>query len=300
MKRRTFTKLTLAGTLAASYGVTHAAEEKGNAFKSKFGPHYNQLPTAPKGFIEQMQFAHDLGFRGWEENWLSRQPTTIWEKVGEFCKDKGMSLGISVISTGHGIDFSNPSKEDLAKLDADMKKGIDLCKATGQTSMTFIPGARNDLPRDEQIKKSLDTINHCCDQVEDSGIIFVLEPLSHKMGGKEPLLRSFADGHLLCKLVNRKSCKLLADFFHEGQIGNGGKLIAKAEAAWDQIGYVQFGDSPGRNEPGTGKLELGEVTKWLSQKGYDGVIGMEHGVKGKKKGKEGLVDLIAAYRKIDA
>ncbi|MBT8045230.1 MAG: sugar phosphate isomerase/epimerase [Verrucomicrobiae bacterium] len=300
MNRRTFTKITVAGSLASTTGVALAADAKGKPFKSKFGPHYGQLPTAPKGYIDQMQFAYDLGFRGWEENWLTRRPKEIWEKVGEFCKDKGMSLGISVITTGHGLDFSNPGKEGLAKLEADMKKGIELAKATGQTCMTFLPGCRNDKPREEQIAKAVDSMKFCCDLVEDAGIILVQEPLSHNISKKPPLIRSFADGHLLCKLVNRKSCKLLADFYHEGQIGFGGKLVENGEAAWDQIAYVQYGDSPGRKEPGTGKLELGDVTKWLRKKGYDGVIGMEHGVKGKKLGKQGLDDLIAAYRAIDA
>ncbi|MCP5536258.1 MAG: TIM barrel protein [Akkermansiaceae bacterium] len=298
MNRRNFTKLAVAGALGSVSGVATAAEEKPPAFKARFGPTFNQLPTAPKGYLDQLKFAHDLGFRGWEDNWLTRRDRKLWPQIAEFCRDHDISLGISVISTGHGVDFSNPSEGDLAKLKADMAKGITLAKATGQTCMTFIPGGRNDMPRDEQIVKSVDTMNRLCDLIEDSGIILVLEPVSHPMAKKEPLIRAFADGHLLCKTVNRKSCKLLADFYHEGQIGNGDKLIENAEAVWDQVGYIQYGDSPGRKEPGTGKLDLGAVTKWLRQKNYTGVIGLEHGVKG--KGKAGLDAFIAAYRKIDA
>ena len=98
--------------------------------------------------------------------------------------------------------------------------------------------------------------------------------------------------------MNRPSCKLLADFYHEGQIGNGDKLVANAEAVWDQVSYIQYGASPGRKEPGTGKLDYVAVTKFLRKKGFTGVIGMEHGAS--KKGQEGLDALMAAYRKIDA
>ena len=298
MNRRTFTKLTIAGALSAPV-ISQAADEKSPAFKAKFGTTLNQLPTAPKGYLNQLQFAYDHGFRAWEDNWLmkSRKPQ-MWEKIGEFCKDKNMTLGVSVITAGYGIDFTKPSQEEMDKLIVDMKKGVELAKATGQTNMTFLPGSRNEMPLDEQITKAVDTMNRCCDIVEESGIILTLEPLSHKISKKDPLIGSFEDGHLLCKKVNRKSCKLLADFYHEGQIGNGDKLIKNAEKVWDQVSYVQFGDSPGRKEPGTGKLDLGAVTKWLRNKGYTGVIGMEHGVKG--KGEQGLKDLITAYRKIDA
>ena len=118
------------------------------------------------------------------------------------------------------------------------------------------------------------------------------------MGGGPPLLRSFEDGHLLCKLVDRKSCKLLADFYHEGEIGNGPKLIENAEKVWDQVSYVQYGASPGRKEPGTGNLDYVALTKWMREKGYTGIIGMEHGAS--MGGQEGHDALMAAYRKIDA
>ncbi|MFK7911255.1 MAG: TIM barrel protein [Akkermansiaceae bacterium] len=299
MNRRTFTKLTLAGTLAASHGVASAADgEKGKPFKSKFGPHENLLPTAPKGIVDQMKFAYDLGFRGWEENWLMRKPEKLWEEVAAFLQSKkDFTMGISVISGGAQQDFSNPTKEGKERLKKDMEKGVKFCKITGQTGMTFLPGVRNDLPREEQIKKSVDTMNFLCDIVEEHGIILMMEPLSHPLGKKEPLLRSFADGAMLSKLVNRKSCRLLADYFHEGQIGNGPKLIENTNAVWDEVGYVQYGASPGRKEPGTGKLDYTAVTKLLREKGYTGVIGMEHGAS--KKGKEGLDALLAAYRKID-
>lgn len=297
MNRRTFTKLTLAGAILAPASNAFA-EEKTAPFKAKFATTFNQLPTAPKDYLEQLQFAYDHGFRAWEDNWLKGRDQKLWPKIAEFCKDKGMSLGVSVISVGRGIDFSKPNEDEMAKLIDDLKKGVELAKATGQTNMTFLPGSRNEMPLEEQITKSVDTMKRCCDIVEDHGIILTLEPLSHQIRKKDPLLRSFEDGHMLCKKVNRKSCKLLADFYHEGEIGNGDKFLEIAEKVWDQVSYVQFGDSPGRKEPGTGKLDLGAVTKWLRKKNYTDPIGMEHGVKG--KGEEGLTNLIAAYRKIDA
>lgn len=297
MNRRTFSKLVLTSTLLGP-SPSAFANEKSPVFKTQFGTTFNQLPTAPKDYLEQIQFAYDHGFRAWEDNWLSGRDPKLWEKIAEFCRDKKMALGVSVITVGHRIDFSNASKEDLAKLTTDMKKGVTLAKATGQTYMTYLPGSRNEMPRQQQIIQAVDTVNLCCDIVEDSGIILALEPVSHKIQKKDPLLRSFADGHLLCKTVNRKSCKLLADFYHEGAIGNGDKLIKNAEKVWDQVGYVQYADSPGRKEPGTGQLDLGAVTKWLRKKQYTGIVGMEHKAKG--KGEQGLKDFLAAYRKIDA
>jgi hydroxypyruvate isomerase len=279
-----------------SFGATHPVAEP---FKSKFAPHLNLLPTAPEGFLGQLQFAHDLGFRAWEENWLSRQEPKLQEEIAAFAKDNGMELGVTVISGGNGVKFYAPTEEGVESILGDMRKGVELAKRTGQTNMTMIPGPRDeDMPREKQLEKAVELMRRCCDIVEEHNIILALEPLSHGVGGGPPLIRSFEDGHLLCQLVERKSCKLLADFYHEGQIGNGEKLIENAEKVWDQVTYVQYGASPGRKEPGTGNLDYVSLTKWLRKKGYDGIIGMEHGAS--MENEEGLEALIAAYRTIDA
>jgi hydroxypyruvate isomerase len=295
--------------LAAAGGQIFAQEEKtAKPYKALFAPHPNQFPGGPKDYIDQLKMAHDLGFRAWEDNALGRQPAALQEKVGQFIRDKKMTLGVMVITMGDGMHFAKSTDAGLKKLEADMKHGVECSKRTGQTWMTMVPGIRVEgTPLAQQIEGSVDVLKRCCDIVEEHGIILVQEPLSHDIKGGAPLLRSFMDGFQLCELVNRKSCKLLADFYHQGQIGN--ELIPNAEKTWSQVAYVQYGDVPGRKEPGTGELDYVAVTKWLREKGYNGVIGMEHGVAGeKKKGQmesaeemqQRLDNLVNAYRKIDA
>ena len=300
MDRRTFCTATATSLAALATGRwSFGREEAAAPFRSKFAPHLNLLPTAPEGFLPQLQFAYDLGFRAWEENWLSRQSPETQEEVGDFCKRKGIELGVTVISGGQGVKFYAPTEEGVEKVLADMKTGVELAKRTGQTNMTMIPGCRDEeTPREKQLEGAVDLMKRCCDVIEEHGVVMALEPLSHGVGGGPPLLRSFEDGHRLCELVNRKSCKLLADFYHEGEIGYRDSVIENAEKVWDQVSYVQYGASPGRKEPGTGDIDYVALTKWIRDKGYTGIIGMEHGAS--KKGPEGLDALVAAYRRIDA
>jgi len=303
MNRRHFSQLTASFTaFAAGSAFANHHEEEGKAFLAKFGPHPGLLPVGPgkkDDYLAELQFAYDLGFRGWEDNGFNGQAPGVQEKVGAFMKEKKMAFGVSVITAGAGAMFNKPTAEQFESMKKDLLRGVEVAKRSGQTFMTMLPGIRDmSMTREEQIAASVETMKRCCDVVEEAGIVLAQEPLSHGIGGGEPLIRSFEDGHLLCKLVDRKSCKLLADFFHEGQIGNGDKLVENAEKVWDQVCYVQYGDSPGRNEPGTGTLDLGAVTKFLREKKYDGVIGMEHGAS--KKGQEGLDALVGSYRKIDA
>lgn len=296
MKRRQFTAL-CASTALGSLGSAYSADSKVQPFLSAFAPHPKQLPTAPKDYLEQLQFAYDLGFRAWEDNGLLKRTPKLQQQVGDFCREKGIKLGVTVICNGQGLHFATADKAGQDLILADMKIGVETAKRTGQTWMTMIPGIRKgEEPLGPQIQGAADLMKRCCDIVEAQGIILVQEPLSHNVKGGAPLLRSFVDGFQLCQAVGRKSCKLLADFYHEGQIGN--ELISNATQTWSEVAYVQYGDVPGRKEPGSGKLDYVTVTQWLRRQKYTGVIGMEHGVS--VKGKEGLKKLLKSYRGIDA
>ena len=66
---------------------------------------------------------------------------------------------------------------------------------------------------------------------------------------------------------------------------------------WEEIAYFQIGDNPGRNEPSTGEVNYKNIFKHLYNKGYRGVLGMEHG--NASPGKDGELAVIKAYREAD-
>jgi hydroxypyruvate isomerase len=79
---------------------------------------------------------------------------------------------------------------------------------------------------------------------------------------------------------------------------NQGNIIPTLNWVYDEIGYYQVGDNPGRNEPGTGEINYKNIFKLIYDKGYKGVVGMEHGNAG--AGKAGELALIKAYREADS
>ena len=78
---------------------------------------------------------------------------------------------------------------------------------------------------------------------------------------------------------------------------NEGRLISNMEHTWEEIAYIQIGDEPGRKEPTTGEINYKNVFKYIADKGYTGILGMEHG--NAEKGKEGEEKLIKAYAEVD-
>ena len=96
--------------------------------------------------------------------------------------------------------------------------------------------------------------------------------------------------------MNSPACKILFDIYHQ-QIQEG-NLLPNIKKSWDQIAYFQIGDNPGRNEPTTGEINYKNVFKYIHDKGFDGILGMEHGnSRADISGEQGV---IAAYREVDS
>ena len=121
----------------------------------------------------------------------------------------------------------------------------------------------------------------------------VLEPLSDN---PDLFLRYSSQTYLICKAVNSPSCKILFDMYHMQR--NEGDIINNINRSWDEIGYFQVGDNPGRKEPTTGEMNYKNILKHIHSRGWKGVMGMEHG--NSKPGKEGELALIKAYRETDS
>ena len=130
--------------------------------------------------------------------------------------------------------------------------------------------------------------------LEPHGIVMVLEPLNFR---NHPglFLSESPQAYEICKTVDSPSCKILFDIYHQ-QIQEG-NLIPNIEKCWDEIGYFQIGDNPGRNEPTTGEINYTNIFKYIHSRGFDGILGMEHG--NSRSDKEGEQAVIDAYLKVD-
>ena len=122
----------------------------------------------------------------------------------------------------------------------------------------------------------------------------VLEPLNFRDHPGLFLTKS-PQAYEICKAVNSPSCKILFDIYHQ-QIQEG-NLLPNIEACWDEIDYFQIGDNPGRNELSTGEINYKNIFKYIYNKGFKGILGMEHGNSNPNKiGEKSVID---SYKKSD-
>ena len=213
---------------------------------------------------------------------------------------RGMTMGVFVASMPSWADYrpllgANEDAEREAFL-ADIRSSIDVAKRLNATRMTVVTGFMDrKVPQDIQTGRIIDLMRRASDIVAPHGMALVMEPLNTRTNHPGVFMQTIAQGYAVARGVNSPAVKILADLYHE-QIQSG-NLIPTLDACWSEIGYMQFGDNPGRNEPGTGEINYANIVNWLLARRYDGVIGMEHG--NSVKGRAGEDRLIAAYRAID-
>jgi hydroxypyruvate isomerase len=293
--------------LAASAAIAGAATmgraapaQNAARFSLGYAPHEGSFKSRGNR-LEQIAFAADQGFTAWEDNEAAGRTVAEQEAMARALRQRNMTMGVFVASMPKWADFrpllgGNDNGDREAFL-ADIRASIDVAKRLNAKWMTVVPGFLDrKLPVEIQTGRILDTLRRAAEIVEPHGLIMVMEPLNTIVNHPGVFLQTIPQGFAVAKGANSPAVKVLADLYHE-QI-QAGNLINSLQSCWDEVAYIQFGDNPGRKEPGTGEINYRNVVRWLRAKQFAGVIGMEHG--NSVDGREGEERLVAAYRAIDA
>lgn len=288
------TAATLTPAILAQGRVSNAAR-----LSLHYAPHEGSFASRGDLF-EQIAYAADQGFTAWEDNEARRRPVAEQDRLGRELARRGMAMGVFVASMpqwskSRPLLGSNDGAEREDFL-ADVRSAIDVARRLSTKRMTVVTGFMDPrVPVDIQTARIIDLMRRAGDIVAPHDIAVVMEPLNTNTDHPGIFMRTIAHGYAVARGANSPGVKILADLYHE-QIQSG-NLIPTLDACWDEVGYIQFGDNPGRNEPTTGEINYARIVQWLRAKRYAGVIGMEHG--NSVKGRAGEDRLVAAYRMID-
>ncbi len=304
MKRRNFVS-TMAATSALGIvpgvvmGQTSGTAYDFHKFNLKYAPHLGMFKnSAGEDPIDQLNFMADQGFTAFEDNGMKGRSIDLQERMASTMTKRGISMGVFV---AHKIYWQKPNlasgdealREEFLK---QIKESVEVAKRVNAKWMTVVPG-HVDLRQNMgyQTAHVVESLKRASDILEPHGLIMVLEPLNFR---NHPglFLSESPQAYEICKAVDSPSCKILFDIYHQ-QIQEG-NLIPNIEGCWDEIAYFQIGDNPGRNEPTTGEINYKNVFKTIHKKGFDGILGMEHG--NSIKGATGEKRVIEAYVESDS
>lgn len=310
MNRRSFIKSTIAASIAAASqaGIAESVDQnttKDNTqFSMHFAPHLGLLSPDSGMFrhhagdnpVDQINFMAKQGFTAMEDNWMAARPVDTQIAIGRALKDNGMKMGV-IVNT---LRFDQPtfvlgSKEERERLVQEVRDTAIVARRVGATHVTTLSGTSHpSMHRDYQTANMIENLKWAGQAAAEEGIVLALEPINHK-GWPGTFLTEIAHGYQISKAVDMPSVKLLYDFWHQ-QI-HGGDLIENLNAAYDEIGYFQIADNPGRVEPGLGEINYQPIIKLIKDKGYKGIIGMEFDKS--LPGVEGELAVIRAMRNVD-
>jgi hydroxypyruvate isomerase len=304
MERRNFLRsaavsgIALTG-LTSAMNVTGAESVTSNSekFKLKYAPHLgmfkNSVGDDP---IEQIKFMADQGFTAFEDNGMMGRSVEIQEKIGKTLADLNMVMGVFVVDKGGNLEntLAAGKKENVDIFLDGCRRAVDIAKRLNAKWMTVVPGSfERRLPIGIQDANVIEALRRGAEIFEPHGLVMVLEPLSDS---PDLYLQTSTQSYMICKAVNSPACKILYDIYHMQKME--GNLISNIDRTWDEIGYMQIGDNPGRKEPTTGEINYKNVFKHIYNKDKNMILGMEHGIS--LQGIDGEKRLVQAYRECDS
>ena len=302
MKRRELLKTTLAAGAALGLGGARAAAGQAapaRGFRLKYAPHFGMFKNhAGEDLVAQLQFAAEQGFTAWEDNGMAGRPVEVQERIAKEMARLGMTMGVFVaMADFQNVTFASAKPEASADIVAKAKAAVEVAKRVNAKWTTVVPG-RHDvgLEWDYQTANVIDNLKRCVEVMEPAGLVMVLEPLNPWKDHPGLYLTKIPQAFQICRSIGSPSCKILFDMYHQ-QISEG-NIIPNIDRAWSEVAYMQIGDNPGRKEPTTGEMNYRNIFRHIHGKGFQGVLGMEHG--NAAPGIDGEKALLEAYRYCDS
>ena len=308
MQRRDFLKAggasfigAATASLAAAQTANRNSDDAQPRFQLKYAPHFGMFRhSADDSLTDQLRFAADQGFTAWEDNGMKGRSVQDQEEIARTMEQLGMTMGVFVAAGAGAFDkvtFAGNDKGAWDDVLNEIRESVDVAKRVRAKWMTVVPGRFNErIEWDYQTANCIELLKRCAEIFEPHGLVMVLEPLNWFTDHPGLFLHKIPQAYLICRAVGSPACKILFDIYHQ-QITEG-NLIPNMDRAWEEIAYFQVGDNPGRKEPGTGEINYRNIFRHIHRKGFDGVVGMEHG--NSRAGKDGEQAVINAYREADS
>lgn len=194
-----------------------------------------------------------------DENELALSVFNIDSRDG----DISHRLTRGILNTGAAEDFLRALEESIPVYHS--------LKASAM--IVLIGDTLPDVSTQHQEENILYCLQKAAPVAEENGVTLVVEPLNatDRQGYFMP-----EAGRLLSILnrVDSPNVKMLYDVYHQHMTGD--FSIDEIRQNIHRIGHFHVADCPGRNEPGTGKVDYVSILRRIEYMNYNGYVGMEY------------------------
>ncbi|MBN1675600.1 MAG: TIM barrel protein [Kiritimatiellae bacterium] len=228
-------------------------------------------------FLERIAKAKEAGFSH-VEFWC------WWEKDLPAVKQKLAETGMQVAVFQGNREGTMIDPCDQQKYVDGVLKSMEAAKELGAKALfclTDVLGPdRTVVPPPHPIAEAqkegaiLEVMAKLAPEAEQAGVTLLMEPLNTLVDHAGYHIHHSQIAWDLHAKIDHPNVKVLYDIYHM-QIMEG-NIIQTLRRNFDAIGHIHVADVPGRNEPGSGEINYGNIAKVLKNLNYDGIVGFEY------------------------
>lgn len=269
--RRTFLGATTAATVAVGLAPrsTDANEvtKPGQTPNTKFAVNV-EMWFGNKSFLNKIDLAADMGFPAIEFWPFENKPVV---EAAKRLKERGLDVS-QFTAWGFGRELNHP-EYDHAPFEDKIKKSCDVADALNCSLFTVVVG--NDIPgisKEDMHAAAVRGLKRVAPLCEARKKTIIIEPMNPRDHPGHCLYGS-QDAIAICEAVGSPNVKINWDLYHMQIVE--GDLCMNLREGFEQVGYLQLADNPGRHEPGTGEINYTRVFQEIKDLGYEGYVGLE-------------------------
>ncbi|HEV3344664.1 MAG TPA: TIM barrel protein [Pirellulales bacterium] len=268
--RRTLLKTTSAAPLAALAGTSSAAEDTSGLGKTphtKFAVNIEMWWTK-LDFLDRIRAAADFGFPA-IEFWPWRKRDL--DAIARLTQERGLEIA-QFTAWPFEPGMNDPKNHDAVV--KEIEESCQVAKKLKCQKMTVVGG--NDQPgmtQEQMHENIIKVVKRVAPIAEEHDVMLILESMNIRVDHKGHCLYGSPPAVRICREVGSSHVKINWDLYHM-QISEG-DLCGHLKDGFDQIGYLQLADHPGRHEPGTGEVHYNRVLRQAHELGYRGYVGLE-------------------------
>jgi len=186
----------------------------------------------------------------------------------------GLNFAAGDMAGGDRGLVSWPGRHTEFRDNVDLTVGIG--ERLGTKAFNALYGNRDeDADPREQDELAAENLAFAARAAQQIGAVVLVEPVSG--ADRYPLLTA-ADAVGVIERVEGEAgvdnVRLLADLYHLSV--NGDEIDNVVATYADRVAHIQIADAPGRNEPGTGELDLDRHLSAMQAAGYAGWVALEY------------------------
>ena len=255
------------------------------------------LSTPAPGPLGQVDLAAELGLAGVQFALARSSSVAEQIAVGARLRRLGLATGCMLYAPFDVIrrpylGRSGPAaREEFLQ---QIRAALQVARDINSRQVVVLAAADPGISHGAQVAALVEHLRYAVELAHEAGVVLELEGIASPV--LPPMILQRLDDVIeVLQRVGSPNVRLIYDTAHVQAID--GDAVAPLRHVFDYVDILQLADYPGRLEPGSGGIDFESILTEAAQRGFRGLVELEHGWSG--VGAEGERQGIESLRELD-